>query len=410
MQIFKLIFSKYISYLFFYIVIAISTLPACSVGSPVAVSTVSERPLYSSTLPATQTLTLTPSTTSTATSTATPTPTITLTPTPSLLVLAGTPLPNSISVITSGNSGMVSALADWYEPGITDLTWSSNGQTLAIANTSGINLYDVISRNLTDSLSTKNQGTVSIAFSPDRKWLVAGVLQGSESEGYYSNLELWIGPNWSYMGVLYGAQKGFSSMAFTPDSQIMAAAYASSVYDENAVDFWITSSWKIRDILFTGPVLVVAISNDGSLMATTPDRYAIKIWDLFEEELLSTWHTSFTGAVNTLEFSPTGLNMSSGHYDGILRLWDINTGEVIHTIDAESVVQSIAYSPDGRIIATGGSYENGLIKLWDIGTGFLLHTLPGHTSGVDHLEFSPDGTLLVSGSYDGSIIIWGIRP
>ena len=317
---------------------------------------------------------------------------------------------DSISVITSGNSGMVSALADWYEPGITDLTWSSNGQTLAIANTWGINLYDVISRNLTDSLSTKNQGTVSIAFSPDRKWLVAGVLQGSESEGYYSNLELWIGPNWNYMGVLYGAQKGFSSMAFTPDSQIMAAAYASSVYDENAVDFWITSSWKIRDILFTGPVLVVAISNDGSLMATTPDRYAIKIWDLFEGELLSTWHTSFTGAVNTLEFSPTGLNMSSGHYDGILRVWDINTGEVIHTIDAESVVQSIAYSPDGRIIATGGSYENGLIKLWDIGTGFLLHTLPGHTSGVDHLEFSPDGTLLVSGSYDGSIIIWGIRP
>ena len=56
------------------------------------------------------------------------------------------------------------------------------------------------------------------------------------------------------------------------------------------------------------------------------------------------------------------------------------------------------------------SFENGNVLLWDVQTGELRGELAGHENGVSSLAFTLDGNLLVSGSYDGEVIVWGIRP
>jgi WD40 repeat protein len=360
------------------------------------------------TLPAT--LTMTPTFTPTATFTPPPTPTFTSTSTPFLYALQKTALPPSFAPINVNNATQVSGLAEWKVDSIADFAWTSGGMAFTVATLNDIRLYDIYTREILRTLYPVNEGIVSIAFSPDGQWLVSGSRRGSQGEGFTTSLERWIGPDWKPLGIYYGVPRAVNDMVFSPNSKIFMTAYASSVYEANSVDFVETFTWSITNTLSTGTVLDIAISPDGGLLATTPDRYAIKIWDLGVSEWLFTLYTSFTGAVNTIQFSPNGRLLASGHYDSVINLWDLTSGELFRTITTETVVQSLAFSPDGRILASGSSFENGLIRLWSVETGELLQTLAGHKTGVEHLIFSPDSKFLMSGSYDGIIRMWGIRP
>jgi flagellar hook assembly protein FlgD len=130
----------------------------------------------------------------------------------------------------------------------------------------------------------------------------------------------------------------------------------------------------------------------------------IKLWEVATGQEVRTFKAN-TETVWSVAFSPDGKLLASGSDDKTVKLWEVATGQEVRTLKGHTrAVTSVVFSPDGKLLASGSYRE---IKLWDVATGQEVRTLRP-TNWVFSVAFSPDGRLLASGSKDETIKLWDI--
>jgi WD40 repeat protein/serine/threonine protein kinase len=114
--------------------------------------------------------------------------------------------------------------------------------------------------------------------------------------------------------------------------------------------------------------------------------------------------------VGTVAFSPDGRQIASGCLDGMVRLWDVQTGKTRRTLLGKTgltaLVRCLTWSLDGRYLAA--AHQNGDVSVWDTAIGNLLAHFQGHQKTAWQVVFSPDGRTLASASSDGTVRLWNL--
>ena len=154
-------------------------------------------------------------------------------------------------------------------------------------------------------------------------------------------------------------------------------------------------------------VTSVAITPDGKRVVSGSWDGTIKIWDIQSGECLDTLEGHLSGVIS-VAITPDGERVVTGSWDGTIKIWDMQSGECLDTLKGHSSdVESVAITPDGKRVVTGSS--DNTIKIWDMQSGECLDTLEGHSGWVNSVAITPGGERVVSGSWDETIKIWDIQ-
>ena len=294
-------------------------------------------------------------------------------------------------------------------PGGPRLAFSPDGQLLAstAVDFSGgsnqrIQLWNTSTGQLKVTLEENTEGlkypVSTVQFSADGKTLISG-----SRDGTLRKWDLRTGENIKPFGQTeYGK---FNLLRFLPDNTTLVRAT-----QDNAIHLLDIKTGKTLLTLtgYGGSISSVALSPDGTTLATVNDKRKIELWDM--QARRNTAKIEGDTDFSPLTFSPDGRTLASG-IENEIKLWDTLTQQHKTTLTGHrSDVRNVVFSPNGRTLA---SSAGNMIWLWDVHTGEHKTTLQGHTSNINALAFSSDGTMLASGSGDrdddSTVRLWNTK-
>lgn len=341
--------------------------------------------------------------------------------------------------------------------GANDFAFSPDGKTLVSGGyDKAVRLWDVDSaEEIRQMLDAHTEGVKAVAFSPAGdvvasagpilKWVK---VDGNNSSGTTigSEVKLWSAQRGALLNTLTIEGDNVASITFSPDGKTLAAT--GTVHDAGTVTgnitLWDVSTAKLKgkmSVPGTGVTRAV-YSPDGKTIASEHGEEGVRLWSAGSGALL--WAADrpaplppdtvgvslpFSGAphgANILAFSPDGKLLARAKNDSV-QFWEVATGKLARTLvaeertvelvalrldgeerawlGAEGHVTAVAFSPDGRALATGGALE-GTLKLWDIKTGELLwESKDTHRATI--ISFSSDGKTLAS-NFENSVRLWEV--
>ncbi len=289
------------------------------------------------------------------------------------------------------------------------LVWSPDGKILAVSAGEVLHLLesDDLGENLKIEMSS---WAPDLTYAPDGHSIAVVDRDGV--------LRVWDAASGELVQTIQAHQKSASGVAYSPDGSLLATAG----YDAMARLWELPGGEKLGEMIGgTFAVPAIAFTPDGASLAIVNGNI-IRLRDVGTGRFVKT--IAAGSPLFTIAFSPDGRSLASGDVANTVQLWDmasdaspsVEIRQSNYTLAAQdgpvsgydALVWQVTFSPDGSLLAA--ACGDGAIRIWEVESGSLATTLSGHSRAATSAAFSPDGRWLVSGGLDGRIILWGIMP
>ena len=347
---------------------------------------------------------------------------------------------NGVNQVLSGHSDEINSVA-----------YSSDGKWLLTASSDKTaRLWDSLNGRLLLTLTGHTDKVNYTTVSFDAKWIATA--------SHDNTVRLWDVSDGHLLSVLDGHELAVVHAVFSPDAKLLMSVSSDQVIlwnVKNGKQLYTLGNHEDYEFNYA------TFSPDGERIVTTSYDGKIRLWETQGRKLLRSFEDQ--GGANCANFSSDGKRLVSASNDGKVRLWDVKSGKLtsvleghedevycayfdssnkkiatvskeesvrLWNMDAEnkpvlilsghtSSVNHASFSHDGKLVATVSGIPNVIVpnrgvqdntlRLWDAQNGKSIHILMGHQSGINHVDFNYNDSLLVTASGDSTAHLWRVK-